>query len=115
MSDPPFGPLSRKEFRKARRKARACWRYEMHDGETFENPDTGAIASLLNGGIGRGRSRIHGEVLGSGNERWRAGLGVRAGPGVEQVRGAVEPEHALRLLLRRRDRSLRRVNRAAAI
>src|SRR6476646_1070807 len=87
----------------------------MHDGATSRNPDTGAIAGLFNGGIGRGRGRTRREFLRSGNERGGASLGVRAGPGAEQVRGAVEPEHALRLLVRRRDRSLRRVNRPAGM
>src|SRR5713101_658179 len=51
----------------------------------------------------------------SRQQRWRAGLGVRAGPGAEQVRGAVEPEHALRLLIGRRDGGLRRLNRRAGM
>src|SRR5258706_14596077 len=85
--------------------------YAMHNGGTSENPDTGAIASLLNRGIGRGGSRTHREVLGSGNEGWRAGLGVRAGRGAQQVRGHVKPDHALRLLIERGHRGLRHIDR----
>src|SRR5206468_608552 len=47
--------------------------------------------------------------------RRRAGLGVRAGPGAEQVRRAVEPEHALRLPIGRRYRRLRGLNGRAGI
>src|SRR5258706_6940802 len=65
--------------------------------------------------MGRARGGARREVRGSGNERWRAGLGLRAGPGAEQVRGAIEPDHALWLPIGRRDRGLRRVNRRAGM
>src|SRR5882724_11125277 len=51
----------------------------------------------------------------SRQQRWRAGLGVRAGPGAEQVRGQVKPDHALRLLIERGDRGLRRLYRRAGM
>ena len=52
--------------------------------------------------------RVSGIV--SGRLRWRAGLGVGAGSGAEQLRGTVEPDHARGLAIGRRDGGLRRVN-----
>src|SRR5258706_15354145 len=51
----------------------------------------------------------------SGNGRWRASLGVRAGSGTEQVRRRVEPNHALGLVIGRRDGRLRRVDGRAGV
>src|SRR5882757_9565171 len=73
------------------------------------------MASLRNGIIRRGRSRTDREVLRSGNGWWRAGLRVRAGSGTEQVRGAVEPNHARWIAIGRGDRRLRRVTRCAGM
>jgi hypothetical protein len=73
------------------------------------------IAKLFNGIIGAAESRIDREVLRSGNGGWRAGLGVRAARGTEQVGSAVEPNQALRLAKRRCDRCLRGVNRRASV
>ena len=63
----------------------------------MEIPDTGAVASLINGTIRRGRGRTDRECSWSGNGRRRAGLGVRTGPGTGPVGRGVEPHHALGL------------------
>jgi hypothetical protein len=68
------------------------------------------MASLRNGIIRRSRSRTDREVVRSGNRRRRACLGVGAGSGTEEVRAAVEPNHARGIAIGCRDRRLRRVN-----
>ncbi len=65
-------------------------------------PDSGPMAGLLNGVTGAAWATPIAKVR-SGDRRGRAGLGVRARPGAEQVRRAVEPDHAHGLAVGRCD------------
>jgi hypothetical protein len=74
------------------------------------------MASLLNGTIECGQGRTgHGAFARSGRERRRAGLRMRASPGTEQVGCRAEPDYTRHLPPRRRNGSLRRINRCAGL
>ena len=103
-------------MRTACRKARACSRHQGRDNETWNCPDAGAKAGLLNDSRRRGTSAPIARVFArSGNRRWGARLRVGAGPDVGQAGSEIEPGHPRGRLVDRDRGGLWHIERRAGL